>query len=209
MPKLLKLGIAEKIIAKPTKYRATPIQACIEILFKQKNEECIQLKKATENFLKHYKSKANLCLDEPSQFIVASEKEIIYKKYRQEIENAQKSIEAIGPAQATEGALSENYATFQRKIKQGIKIRIITEKLQKKAETEKSIEQLQKNPLFEIRELPTKPPVQLAIQDRKRVDIVIPEPSNRLVDLWTNHISIVTLAVTYFEEMWNKAQPIT
>ena len=199
MPYLLEFGLVEKIIATPTKYRATPINTCIKILKRRRSMEFSELQQAAENFLKEYDYRASLTVEEPFQFVIASEKEIA---------STQVSIEAIGPARANEDALLGHNTIFRKKNKQGVKIRLLNGKLRKSKEILETIGKLKETSLFEIGELPNEPPVQLAIHDRKRVDIIVPNSSNAISDLWTNHPSIVTLAITYFEEMWNKATKI-
>lgn len=207
MPNLLDMGLIEKIISTPTKYRAIPVNTCIKILKTKKMAEFAELHRAAENFLKTYNIKKNLPPEEPCQFVIASEKETIIKRYQKEITGAQISMDIIGPAIANENALLSHSPVFKKKMKQGVKIRLLSEKIRENKDILDAVSRLQESPLFEIRQIPEKPPVQLAIHDKNKVDIVVPDPSHNYADLWTNHPSIVTLAIIYFEEMWRQAQP--
>lgn len=206
MPIMVDLGLVEKIVGSPTKYQATPIETSLKILQAKKAAELSDLDQATKLFLENYASiKGNRTLEETSHFVYASEKEIAFNKYDKECANAQISIEAIGPALDNERGIVRNKGFFLEKFKQGVQLRIVTEKLRKDREILNVIRQLQRSPLFEIRELPEKPPVQLAMYDRKRVNIVVPDAYHNYADLWTDNASLRTLAINYFEYMWEKA----
>ena len=207
MPIMVDLGLVEKIVGSPTKYQATPIETSLKILQSKKAAELSDLDQATKLFLENYASiKRNQTLEETSHFVYASEKEIALNKYEKELANAQISVEAIGPALDTEIGIASRYkGFFLEKLKQGVQLRIITEKLRKDREILNSIRQFQRSPLFEIRELPEKPPVQLVMYDRKRVNIVVPDAYHNYADLWTDNASLRVLAINYFEYMWEKA----
>ena len=206
MPIMVDLGLVEKIVGSPTKYQATPIETSLKILHAKKAAELLDLDQAANLFLENYASiKRNQTLEETNHFVYASEKEIAFNKYDKESANAQISIEAIGPALENERGILRKKRFFLEKFKQGVQLRIVTEKLRKDREILNAIRQLQRSPLFEIRELPEKPPVQLAMYDRKRVNIVVPDACHKYADLWTDNASLRTLAINYFEYMWEKA----
>ena len=207
MPVMVDLGLVEKIIGSPTKYLAIPIETSLKILQAKKAAELSDLDQATKLFLENYASiKRNRTLEETSHFVYASEKEIALNKYDKECANAQISVEAIGPALDTESGIVLRYkGFFLERLKQGVQLRIVTEKLRKDREILNAIRQLQRSPLFEIRELPEKPPVQLAMFDRKRVNIVVSDAYHNYADLWTDNSSLRILAINYFEYMWEKA----
>jgi sugar-specific transcriptional regulator TrmB len=211
MPRLLQLGLVEKIITTPTKYSATPINVCIDILNKRKMSEFIELQKETKHFLKIQNTKPLLSLEEPSQFVLTGEKNIIFRRYIDERRKAKKSIEYIGSAYRNERALIDLYGEFKKTQKQGVKIRIITQRLRKTKKIQDIISSLMQGS-FEIREVLDEPPVTLAIHDGKIVSIVVPNPelpkAEMPPELWSNNASIVTLAAKYFETMWNKAEAV-
>jgi sugar-specific transcriptional regulator TrmB len=204
---MVDLGLVEKIVGSPTKYQATPIETSLKILQAKKAAELSDLDQATKLFLKNYASiKGNQTFEETSHFVYASEKEIALNKYDKECANAQISIEAIGPALDTESGIVFRYkGFFLEKLKQGVQLRIVTEKLRKDWKILNAIRQLQRSPLFEIRELPEKPPVQLAMFDRKSVNIVVSDAYHKYADLWSDNASLRILAINYFDYLWEKA----
>ncbi len=99
MPIMVDLGLVEKIVGSPTKYQATPIETSLKILRAKKATELLDLDQAAKLFLENYAfTKGNQILEETNHFVYASEKEVAFNKYDKESENAQISIEAIGPA---------------------------------------------------------------------------------------------------------------
>ena len=74
MPRLQKLGLTEKIIAKPTMYKATPIKEGLSILLQNKKKEIAELQTKKTSLIKTFQAK-NTKIDpkEETHFIITSE----------------------------------------------------------------------------------------------------------------------------------------
>jgi sugar-specific transcriptional regulator TrmB len=89
-------GLVEKIIAKPTMYKATPIKEGLSILLQNKKEEFIetekQVKTMSNNF---YENKNQNILQENVQFIITSELTLLFKMHEKSADMTKNSIDTI------------------------------------------------------------------------------------------------------------------
>ena len=81
MPALEKLGLAEKIVATPTIYKAAPVREGLSILLQQKTKENSELQKETKPLLSDFQeNNVDMALErEDSQFVVTSEEKLFLK----------------------------------------------------------------------------------------------------------------------------------
>ena len=94
--------------------------------------------------------------------------------------------------------------SFPKKaIRRGVKIRLITQKAEKKL-TQKELQFLENHPLCELKYLATPIPFGMHIFDNKEVTIATSKSG--LPSLWSSNPHLVKLAESYFDEMWSKAQ---
>jgi len=209
MPELEKLGLAEKIVAKPTRYKATPIKEGIHFLLQRKTQQYNELiKKAVEliNNLNEGNCKTPV-QEEETQFIITSSEKLLWKRLQEGAETAQTSIDICSDLEGFKHRVFHDLPNFKRALKRGIRIRVITEKNDDDNGLNKIIKTL-KNPLFEIRHLPPPVPIKTAIYDKKEVNLCLTTPNKigGLPSLWSNNPQFVKIIVDYFEELWNKAK---
>ena len=82
MRTLEKTGLAEKIIALPTMYRATPIRQGYSLLLQNKTREHVNLQKKTIELIKnHHESNHKTALQkEETEFVVTSSESTFFQK---------------------------------------------------------------------------------------------------------------------------------
>jgi hypothetical protein len=98
------------------------------------------------------------------------------------------------------------FQDFKRATKNGVKLRVITEKHEGDKSVQKILHTLQTNPLFEIKYLPAPIPIKTVIHDGIEVNMCIAiSPSSDVPSLWSNNPQFVKVMLTYFEGLWNKA----
>jgi sugar-specific transcriptional regulator TrmB len=212
MPTLEKLGLAEKIVAEPTMYKAIPIREGCYILLQKKTREHAELQEKTTNLIKkaHHENNAKTTLQEESQFIVTSSKMLMEKKLTNGIDKAQISIDITSEYRHITFELFKNRRIFEKALARGVRVRVITEKNEN--ENEKAIERmtqtLRKSPLFEIRDTLSRVQATLAIFDGKEVNLCLVEPPENVgvPSLWSNNRPFAKVFAEYFEELWKKAQ---
>ena len=210
MPTLEKLGLVEKIIATPTIYKATPLKEGYYFLLQNKTREHTELQQKTIDLIKnsHESNDKTTLQKEEQQFVLISSKTLHRKKGAIADSMSQTSIDAIGDYEDVMGWFFKNCQNFERVIKRGVKIRIITEK-------GKGIESMQKispifknNPLFEIRYVTSPVPIKTVIYDKKKANMYVRTSHDNEItpSLWSNNHQFVKVMKAYFEQIWDKAQ---
>jgi sugar-specific transcriptional regulator TrmB len=208
MPTLLEKGLGEKIIAKPTKYRATPLKKGLSVLLEKRKEECAKLQEKEIWLINNFISlkPKRFLQEETGQFKITSEITLLLRMHKELIQRAYRTIDAIIPHIIKPSKLVEEWSFLYElnAKKKGPKIRIITyepEKLKRKQQRP------EKNTDIEFRY--AAPPVQFGMHifDKKEVTISISEKSG-LPSLWSNNPNILELAQSYFEILWNNTEKV-
>ncbi len=205
MPALQKLGLAEKIIATPTMYQAIPLRISLLTLIQQKIEENAELQKKAKALIYDFEennSGIELKEDEP-QFIITSERSIFRKRIAESTDAAQTSTDAIYSLEGFRAILFNHRKYLKRALRRGVKIRVIIEKPENQQLTKRIAHDLMKDPSFKLKYTSAHAPVCMVIFDSKEVNVRISDGA--VPSLWSNNPNIVNLAVSYFDELWNKA----
>lgn len=208
MPALQKLGLTEKIIAKPITYKATSLKEGLSILLRNQTQKHAELQEKTIKMLNNCpKSEDEAAFqEEDQQFSIVSSKPLLLKRFAEKENAVQTSISIVGKWEGIRSMLFYRFQYLKRALKKGVKIRVITEKHEEDKSTQENIQTLTINPLFGIRYLSAPIPVKTVIHDGTEVNmcIAIP-PDNDVPSLWSNNPQFVKVMSTYFEEIWNKA----
>jgi sugar-specific transcriptional regulator TrmB len=209
MPTLQQLGLAEKIIATPSMYRATILKEGVDVLLRHKSQEQDQLQLKAKQMMTNFKtsqSKLPFHADD-SHFLVISEKKLLYKTLGEKNSIAQKSLNVSGTWESTRSVLFDSeLPVFKEALKRGVSIKWITEDHEKDPSTLNTLQKLLKNPLFEIRYFKSPIPLQTAIYDQKEVLMCIATlPSEDITSIWSDNPMFVKVALNYWEEVWNGA----
>lgn len=209
LSELQNLGLVEKLVDTPTKFRAIPIKECVFILLQNKSKEMAELQQeAGELILDFSKNRGkDELIEEESQFVIINELQARRLKSKKAMEKVQKTIRIV-----TKGtiftplifALSEE---IFKAVNRGVKIQLVVGKPEGETALPEPIQALKGNPLFEIRYDRSIPSSALAIYDDKEVILTISASSRppEAPILWSNNPSLVELAQNYFKIMWNAA----
>jgi sugar-specific transcriptional regulator TrmB len=211
MPTLQKLGLAEKILAAPTMYKATPIKEGYYLLLKNKTMEHTDLQEKTISLIKnlHEGNDKTPPQEEESKWVITSSKENVWKKIDEAVIKAQMSIDAGAEWKIMRFGLFHLLLGFKKAMKRGVKIRILTEK-HEYDKSEQRIIQTLKNPLFEIKYLPpTEIPFSAAIYDGQKALLWLSTDNTGVPSLWSNDPQFVKIISAYYVELWNKALDVS
>lgn len=201
MPTLERLGLAEKIIAKTTLYKATPIKEGLSILLQNKKREYDELEQKSSSLLNNFHINNLDFLEENPEFKVISEITLFLKTHQKLMRSAQTSID-IYLGRLLPSVPSDS--SYFRRAKSNVKIRLI---IQREKTSPRNPRVLTKNPFFEIRYLNEPDPVRMHIFDKKMVSICVSDAeASGVPSLLSNNHSIVKLSETYFEKVWNSAE---
>ena len=200
------LRLIEKVITRPTKFRAIPLKKGASFLLKQKNIELNTITSQTRSLLDEFNPNKEEQMTEKAEFVWVPSKEAILYKIQESIENAQSSINLVSSykriskistfSEALEGAWSR-----------GVKCRIIIDKPEKSRASDEILNFLSKGACCEVRFLPSAPETVMTIYDRKEI-LIITDPNARMSEspaLWSNNPSLISGMRDYFTIVWTTA----
>jgi len=131
LPKLEKMGLAEKLLGKPTKIRATPVEQALSVLIKHEEETARErvskLKAKTETFLEHFARVPRLEVEEKANFALLSNRENIIARMLTMVKNAEKEVCIVFSRSQILQFIHAFSEQFTKNIRKGIKIRVISE----------------------------------------------------------------------------------
>jgi sugar-specific transcriptional regulator TrmB len=174
MPTLEKLGLVERIVSAPCKFRAISRQDAVSVLMKRRTNEISELQAATREMLKVVKNnntRTALEEDEP-QFILVPEPVVIQRK-KKVLENAQRSFDMITSWRRFLRAfmLTYNKETVKA-LQSGVEIRVIVDKPDEGESVSDTIKHLEEHPAFKVRYASEPIAVLMSIIDKKEALVV-------------------------------------
>lgn len=213
LSELQEKGLVEKTIAKPTEFKATPIQEGLEILLTRKIVELKEIEKKTKELEERIRSDPSTTKsqEEDTQFYLVPSKEASLRKRKKCIAFAQKSIDIATSwkrfLQITSTQIDDLLVANNR----GVKLRWVVNKTEKEA-SPKIIQECIEKLSCEIRyNVPTSSELSeaaLAVFDGREVLVVTDPNQPFFLDsgmLWSNNPPIASLMQHYFNLLWEKA----
>ncbi len=204
MPMLQKIGLAEKIIAKPTIYRGIQLEKGFSMLLNRKTSEFGELKKKAKAAFERIVTSPDESEkhEDSAEFVITSERGLFLTKVKIDIEKAETCIDIVYAKERLSLITFHATEQLEKAMKRGIKVRALTSKIEGNM-LDKNIQVLKKNPAFELRTAEDIA-VELIIFDNSEVNVRI---ANTIVpSLWTNNRNVSKLAEAYFEDLWKKAE---
>lgn len=202
--KLFELGIVEKIIDHPNKYRAIPYEDCLAILMEEKKKKTIELEKKVAQICNNFEkniSQSLPCFD--PQFILIPQKKKLEKTYLNFISNCKK-LDIITVWTRASKVFFEYYDLIQASLENGSTFRFIIGNDLEKNKT--LVEKLKQYPNFQIKDINLPIKTIFALKDNSELLITcnLSEDINQNTALYSINSSLVDLAKCYFEELWKK-----
>lgn len=211
LAKLQKKGLIEKIITKPAKFKAIPMQTGVAFLLERKQVEHKNLETKSKLLLQTIKERP---APKPPEFITSHfalipQREPIVKKINEAIDNAKESVDIFLSWKRFLPGMTSTFAKSSQKAwERKVKFRIVVESPEETADVELARQFCRKSPFCEIRFLPTPPKTVLGIYDQKHFFVIV-NPKKGLFDspaLWSNSQSLLSVIQDYFEMLWLTAK---
>lgn len=207
---LQRLGIVEKILTIPARYRAIPLRNAIELLMEARTREYEKAKVAAELIcsLVQREQQVRTVRELDAQFILIPEGKTLLNRISSAIESARFSIEiAVSWKRFVQGVTEAFAESLEQIGKKKVKIRAITEKPSNHESAIKVIETFKNKTNGGIRFISQPLVAIFGVYDKKEVFIVsTTEADLRAVSaLWSNSKSLVSLVSEYFEHLWSIA----
>jgi sugar-specific transcriptional regulator TrmB len=209
MVTLQKLGLFEKSIAKPVKFKATPMHDAVSILLQRRINETSELQEKTRELIQRFmkkNTKTTLQEEEP-QFIMIPEKEALIKRREKLTANVQTSLDIIVSWKRFPQRVFRYGEAYKKALESRIKIRVIMDKPEDEkslAQARKLVKDLKKYPSFGIRYILTPPPAIISVYDKKAA-LVSTSAIGGFAQhpaLLLNNPCFLAIIQEYFELMW-------
>jgi sugar-specific transcriptional regulator TrmB len=208
LPSLQQKGLVEKILTNPSEYKAISMKGAIVALLEHKTKETAEIKRRAQEILQNPEEE-KLEQNRDEETIVVCKKDIGYKKRVQAMRNASKSLDIVTLGFDLEQAWDFFSRIYQFVLNKGSKIRLI---LLQRIESEKVLLEMGKlmkeKPAFEFRYSGfTAESMSMYVIDKKQVTIATSTktfPQNYSV-MCSRVPVLVSLALGYFENMWDKS----
>jgi len=211
LPKLERMGLIEKILGKPTKIRAIPVEEALDILVKRERE--IASKKVSalmakkDAFLKSFKPNLEKpkFKEEETQFALLSERDAVICKAISIMKNAEKEIALVTSVEEFFNFLPTFAETFKSLTRKHVRVRAILEV----REHEDTLLRSVKDHIPSGVSIDTKYAYQALhhynlVDNRQVLIATSPDPPlGKHPYLWTDNKGLVALMQENFERLWH------
>jgi sugar-specific transcriptional regulator TrmB len=205
LPQLQHLGLVEKIIGAPSMFCAIPIQEGLSILFQSRTLKTNELQKKLDIIKRcNNNSIEMLAWEEGNQFILIPPKKAALNRRKREIEAAKTSIDILVSIMRLGPTANTYHEAVKDALDRGMKIRVITEKPEDIKEVPKIIQDLIKNPSFQLRYILNPPSAIVTIFDRKKI-LATTSANAGLGEspaFWSNNPCLLAMINDFYEIMW-------
>ena len=206
---LQKMGLVEKEIGVPNKFKATPIDSGLQILMIQRTEQYEQFKAKTAKFLKKAQTfQGESSAQDEYKFIMIEGKQRIIQRLKLQHDMVQREVNILTTlnrwTQILEGC-SENY---EKALERKVHYRIVLEKPEWQIELPKEVQLFLNRSNFELRLSKGILRSNAAIFDGKEATFSF-LLSRALTDspiIWTNHPSFLSMCDDHFERVWTQSE---
>jgi len=213
-PKLEKMGLLEKILGKPTKIRATPVEEALSLLIKHEqdivNKKVSALMAKKDEFLKHFKAYKMKPISEEAHFTLISQRDGIINKELTMVKNAERAIDVITSRDKFLHVFTGYVKPFKEAIRRGVKVRVILDVIEHGHSIQRILDE---NNLFRAS-------LDIKYTDQRSGHCVIKDYKEALVAtsteptigetpyLWTDDYNLVGLLQRKFEGVWHTSLDI-
>ncbi len=205
MPKLENIGIVERIVSVPIRFKAkSPIQ-CVSILIDRRKNEIDDLETKSKVLAEQFeRNNKNEAFEQEGQFIMIPPKQANLRKRLTLIRNAVHSIDSITTGRRLQTVPLALFDETTTALRRGVKIRVISEKPEDVREVPEMINRFRVWCDYELRYSTGWPPAVLSIFDKKETLITVSAEAlpGESPALWTNNTSMVGMLQKYFENLW-------
>jgi sugar-specific transcriptional regulator TrmB len=211
LPKLEKMGLIERILGRPTKIRATPVEDALSTLIKREqdifNKKVSALMAKKEAFLKHFKADKMKPLfeEEESHFDLISQTERITSKGLTMVKNAKREIDVITSRDEFIQVFTKYAELFKEAMGKRVKVRVILNVTEHEDSILKIIEEYKSSGASLNLKYTDKPSSHFMIVDYKEALIATSTDSTtgKNFYLWTDDNSLVGVLQKNFEGLWH------
>jgi sugar-specific transcriptional regulator TrmB len=207
MNELTDQGLVQKIVSKPTKYNALPLDEGLNLLLKRRREHTEKLEKDAELLAKEAKVYETI-EEETNEFVIIPNRESIDKMTEKMFRTAKKSIDVINDAEDVPELQAIHKESEKQAIRNGVKTRFLLGKKTDNIELPmRFLNFAKKNELVEVKTIDGPAPAKLMIKDGKEAFVATKvnagTPSQTF--LWINNPVMAQIIQQWYNSVWSTA----
>lgn len=211
LPKLEKLGLIEKILGRPTKVKATPVEEALSILIKREQDIASKrvstLEAEKEAFLKSFQlidKKPEL--SEKAHFSLISPRDAIIHKGLAMVKHAERAIDIITSRDEFSHFFTNYGDKIREAIRKGVKVRIVLHILEHDDSIRLIRDKYRSSKASLVLKYTDQPLFHYTIMDYKEALVATSIEATALGKnpyLWTNDSNLIELLQKKFEGLWH------
>jgi sugar-specific transcriptional regulator TrmB len=209
LDELQKMGLVEREITSPYKFKATPLKQGLQILMAQKLQQYEENRERTEEFL----LKKENCLEEnlkeqEYRFNVVEGKERIIQIMKLQHDNVHRRADILSTLPRWLQILNCCFENYKKALQRKVKYRVVIDKPENAIVFPDNLQVLLEKPNFELRVVRSPLQNNFGIFDDNEATFNF-FPSKALKEspiIWTNHPGFISMARDQFEKVWRLAQ---
>jgi len=205
---LQRLGLVEKIVSVPSKFRAISTDDAFSILMERRKSVTSELQATINEMVKKFKSdNARMALEEEeAKFSLVPERATV-RAEKKTLENVQRSFDVITSWRNPHSIMFADMKEIAEALQRGIKVRVIIDKPDEKKLLSNIVKCLKKFTNFKIRYLLNAPKALISVYDKGEAWVgTCPNPGVKECPvLWTDNPCLLSILQDYFEVLWSAA----
>lgn len=202
------MGLVEREIAVPYKFKATPLKQGLQIIMNQRLERYRENREKTEQFLIRKQDMQEEIEEQEYRLTAYEGKDRIIQIIKLQHDKASQSIDILSTLQRWLQIIDYCFENYEKALARKVKYRVVIDKLEGKIVLPKEVQALVSNPSFELKIARSPLVNNIGICDGKEATFNF-YPSKSLKEspiLWTNHPSFISMAQDHFEKTWKSAR---
>jgi sugar-specific transcriptional regulator TrmB len=208
IPPLERIGLIERVITTPIKFRAVPINEGLAILLQLDVEKHNKIQTEANALIEKIKErKLKEPVREEPQYVLIHESTYDSHDFIKKMTNLRMSLDGIIDWTIFKYHILNHTEIYKKALERGVKIRDLTY-MPEGERIPEVVQTFKKSSLYEIRFTSKFPPASLAILDKKETIIITPQTGHvhERTILWSNDIRLAATYRDYFELKWSKAK---
>ena len=209
MNELQEIGLVEKEVSNPARFKAVPISDATSFLIEKRKERTTALLEESAALLSKFQEKSSkTAVQEEVQFIIVPKGEPLVRRVEKALKVADKKILVVTPWREFTQWIFTLHDWWQQTLDRGVRTNWITENQPQNTDANvEMIDNFTRNPMFKLRTVPPPMDIRLSVFDSSEVFMATNVTINagESPALWTNSPTMVSTLEDYFKMKWKQA----
>lgn len=209
MNELQEIGLVEKEISNPARFKAVPISDATSFLIEKRRERTTALLEESAALLSKFLEKSSkTAVQGEVQFIIVPKGEPLVRRVEKALKVADKTILVVTPWREFKQWIFTLHDWWQQTLDRGVRTNWITENQPQNTEANvEMIDNFTRNPMFKLRTVPPPIDIRLSVFDSSEVFMATNVTINagESPALWTNSPTMISTLEDYFKMKWKQA----